>query len=125
MLQGVHTAAFGPWSKDYEALYWATARRCTPFVQSASNPELRAKLLRQMPGPAWMNELDLLENLRFARLCAWLRHQGEPPHAIGHSLFIWKLDQAALIAALIGPPVELTDRPAQLRRFREFVAFDQ
>lgn len=120
IFQGVHTAAFGPWSKTYEEAYRASAQRCAAYAASASNPAQRAELFRQNSFADWMNEFDRFENLRFARLCAWLRHQGEPPHHIGHSLFIWKLDAAAIHAALDGPPVELEDRPWEFRRFREF-----
>jgi hypothetical protein len=125
IFQGVYTAAFGPWRNDYEILYRKMFERCAMFSASAASPAQRAELLKKRPLAEWLNDFDLFENLRFARLCAWLRHQGVPPHNIGHSLFIWKLTYADLAAALSGPPVELIDRPAELRRFREFASTDQ
>lgn len=120
ILQGVYTAAFGPWCRDYERQYWATQERCSTFTASEKNPAQRAALLEQRPLIEWVRDFDVFDNLRFARLCAWLRSQGEPPENIGYATFIWKLDAAALEAALAGPPVELVDRPGEMRRFRDF-----
>ena len=72
--------------------------------------------MQTFPKNFWEDEAYVLRHLRFARLCAWLRHQGEPPYHIGHAIFVWKLDRRALQAALLGPPVELVDRPMVLRR---------
>ena len=57
---------------------------------------------------------------RLGRLCAWLRHAGGPPQQVGHSILVWKLDAAALHAALHGPPVELEEASdtVNVRRLR-------
>jgi hypothetical protein len=113
LLQGVYTAAFGPWSRDYEAMYRSAQRNFDVFNRTAPNTPERRALFAQMPPGFWDEEFARFEHLRFARLCAWLRQQGEPPHHVGHAIFIWKLDFAALETALLGPPVELTDEPAK------------
>jgi hypothetical protein len=120
LLQSVHSAAFGPWSRDYERLYRATAENAATFARLSRTPAGQRDLIRISPLAAWDADYDMFDQLRFARLCAWLRRQGRPPHQVGHGIFIWKLDAAALHAALLGPAVELVDEPSRLRRYRYF-----
>ncbi len=116
LLQSVYTAPFGPWNRNYEEMYQSMIQKlvANPPADSRAGGATRQSHVR------WASDFDLFDNLRFARLCAWLRHQGPPPYHVGHALFIWKLDYADLEAALLGPPVELTDEPPALRRFRSF-----
>lgn len=116
LLQGVYTASFGPWSKESERTYRTVLQNFEALNQTKPGSPERNAFLRRYPGVSWADELYVFRHLRFARLCAWLRHQGPPPHQVGHTIFIWRLDQTALQAALLGPPVELTDRPLVLRR---------
>lgn len=116
LLQGVYTASFGPWSKEGERTYRTVVRNFEALNRTKPDSPERKAFLRQYPGVSWADELYVFRHLRFARLCAWLRHQGPPPHHVGHAIFIWRLDQAALQTALLGPPVELTDQPLVLRR---------
>ncbi len=118
LLQGVYTAAFGPWSRAYEESYRQSARNVALFESAAADPGRQAALFKTKSRRLWRLEIDTHDNLRFARLCAWLRHRGEPPHHVGHSIFIWKLTAADLAAALEGPPAELTDDPPVFRRLR-------
>jgi hypothetical protein len=118
IFQGVHTAAFGPWSNYYEKYYRAIGEECRQFSQAT--PEQRQELLRKHSLVDWLNHYNRFENLRLARLCAWLRHRGEPEFTIGNALFIWKLSLQDLDAALDGPPAELVDRPGAYRQFVEF-----
>jgi hypothetical protein len=118
LFQGVYTAAFGPWSTSYERLYQTTVAKVvafqnTPLGSSQSLRERESFMQR-------VKTYALLDDLRLARLCAWLRHQGEPPNRVGHSIFIWKLDHHSLEAALLGPPVELVNAPPVVRQFRTF-----
>jgi hypothetical protein len=118
LFRGVYTAAFGPWNLEYEKLYRASLRDAAEFEATASDPVARARLLERAPLLAWEDTYELFDHLRFARLCAWLRHHGDPPARAGHAIFIWKLDYAALEAALIGPPAELAAHAVPIRRFR-------
>jgi hypothetical protein len=122
LLQGVYTAAFGPWSKEYERMYRQSLAKQIWYKEAVRDPARRAALMTPEQATAWSKEYDLFDNLRFARLCAWLRHHGPPPFHVGHSIFIWKLDTADLRQALMGPPVELGDDPPVIRHFRSFVA---
>ena len=111
LLQGVYNAAFGPWSNAYEKAYREAQLNVFSFERTAPNSPERVALMDRTPPGFWDKEFLRFDDLRFARLCAWLRQQGQPPHDVGHAIFIWKLDQAALQAALADPPVELTDAP--------------
>ena len=57
-------------------------------------------------GTRW---LALVDMLRFARLCAWLR-QREPDGEIGCSVLLYRLSEKDLQQALYGPPAELAPR---------------
>jgi len=72
---------------------------------------LRAQLLKQYSPAAWADQYVAYEKLRFARLCAWLRHNKQPIDEVGHSILIWQLSLADINAALHGPPTELADAP--------------
>ncbi len=122
LLQSVYTGAFGPWSKAYEHRYQMALRNVQAIEKLAGDKvRLEGGLERNAPAE-WTSELDVFDQLRFARLCAWLRHQGEPPHHVGHAILIWKLSLADLQAALFGPPVELTDDPLPKRRYGRYYA---
>jgi hypothetical protein len=120
MLQGVHSAAFGPWNPIFERLYQQTMKSALVFDALAANPSRHEELLRLAPLHVWNAEYDLFDELRFARLCAWLRHSGRPPHHVGHAIFIWKLDDGDIKEAVLGPPAELADQPGWLRQYRSF-----
>lgn len=107
LFQGVYTAAFGPWNREYERLYQSSLKSVSQLRRVGADPARRAALQKPSSRLKWASEIDLLDNLRFARLCAWLRHRGGPPRQIGHSILVWKLGEAELRAALFGPPVEL------------------
>lgn len=122
LLQGVYTAAFGPWNAGYERLYQEKLANARTFDRLAADPATRQALFQSVPSHVWMDDFDLFDNLRFARLCAWLRRHGPPPEHAGYSILIWKLSQAQLEAALLAGPPELADGPLVIRRFRKFVA---
>ena len=56
--------------------------------------------------------LQQLEQLRFARLMAYLRHR-EPEDQVGWSILIHRLSDIEVRAALEGPPAELVADPWQ------------
>lgn len=116
LFQGVYLAAFGRWNSLYEDLYRRKRRAVELFESTAGDAAARAELLRLKPENFWRQQYDTYDHLRFARLCAWLRQQGPPPHHIGYALFIWKLDYANLQAALLGPPPELGQPPEEWQR---------
>ncbi len=111
LFQSVYVDAFGPWNKTYESTYWRARQNMALWDSTLNDPEKRAELLRSTAPGFWDAQYAHYDQLRFARLCAWLRHQGPPPQQIGHSIFVWRLDEAAIYAALVGPPVELEEKP--------------
>jgi len=111
LLQTVYTPTFGPWNKVYERDYQDIRRNLEVFAATEGRPAERAALLKTYPQAAWEREYAAFEQLRIGRLRAWLRHHGDPPASVGYTILIWRLDAAALRAALDGPPVELADQP--------------
>jgi hypothetical protein len=122
LLQSVYTMAYGPWSRAYETRYRIALHNVQIFEQSSADPVRHATFLKNFEPGFWENELDIYDQLRFARLCAWLRRKDEPLDHVGHAILIWKLSDSDLEAALLGPPVELTDDPLPSRQFRRFHA---
>jgi len=115
LYRGVYSAAFGPWNPVYERVYQLALKSVVRFA-STNDPAGRAALLRQAPLAFWENEYEVYDHFRFGRLCAWLRQQGDPPHQVGHAIFIWKLTLEDLHAAVVGPPVEMKAGPPAPRR---------
>lgn len=117
LFQSVHTAAFGAWSRNYEETYRAVRadmKRIESQYRRAARPErVRGLALT----PAQLQSFKLYDHLRFARLCAWLRHRGRPLGHAGHGILIWKLELGDLQAALEGPPVELAEASYAIRAF--------
>jgi len=116
LFQGVYVAALGRWNEIYERLYRYTWHNVELLQRSANNPALRRELLAKKPAAFWEAQYEDYAHMRFGRLCAWLRARGEPPHHVGHSIFIWKLDYRALEEALLGPPVEMEEPSFEARR---------
>ncbi len=113
LLQTVYTHTFGPWNKVYEKAYRESLRNVATFERTANDPAARAELLRQYPLAEWEKAYEAFENLRFGRLCAWLRHHAPPDANVGYAILIWRLNAEELHDALIGPTVELEDEPVQ------------
>jgi len=101
MLQSVYSLVPGPWAVPYEQRYQDAL---SDLRRIAATPDegQRQQLMR-----AFLDEKFLLfEQLRFARLCAFLRRR-EPDDDIGHSILIYRLSDRDVREALYGPPAEL------------------
>jgi len=77
-------------------------------IAAVPDPAERARQLATVPPES----LYQLEQLRFARLMAYLRHR-EPDDQVGWSILIHRLSDAEVQAALDGPPAELVPQPWQ------------
>lgn len=108
LLQSVYTRPFGPWCAEYERRYQARLAQVTRIEKARTDPAVRAALLAEHPAVYWDNQYAEYELLRFARLCAWLRHHQKPDAEVGYSILIWRLGTVALTDALFGPPPELS-----------------
>jgi hypothetical protein len=111
LFESTYTVTPGPWNRAYELDYQNILKSLRVYVASDNDPAQRAQLLKQYPPALWQHATSDFANLRFGRLCAWLRSNRPPTDSIDHSILIWNLSAADLHAALSGPPVELTDAP--------------
>jgi hypothetical protein len=111
LFESVYTQTAGPWNKEFEKIYQNDLKDLLMFAQNEVGSPGRDELLREHPQPYWDDMYSDFERLRFARLCAWLRHNRPPDHNVGYSILIWRLDQPSLDAAQFGPPAELADKP--------------
>lgn len=102
MLQNVYTRAPGPWAAPYETAY--QQRR-------ADVDRLRAARAEDRADAEWRKVANDFEQLRLARLAAFLRRRAPDAH-IGHSILIFHLSDGDVRDALAGPPAELVPRPA-------------
>ncbi len=112
LFESVYSASFGPWNTEYEQHYQSTLHNILTFDRARQDPYRMDALLEEHPQEFWNTEYDWFEKLRFARLCAWLRHHRPVPNAdIGYSILIWRLSPQDLEQALLGPPAEIDDSP--------------
>jgi hypothetical protein len=116
MLQGVYLGAPGPWTAAYEAQYQKLAGPALELlraVETRDRPRVDAMLAAR--GEAyWVSLLEEYDQLRISRLMAWLR-QREPTTMIGYSILVYRLNDADVAEALLGPaplPVRLSGRGA-------------
>ncbi len=101
MLQSVYSLVPGPWAMPYEQHYQealAGLRAIASTSDEAERQQLTSDFLR--------DEFLLFEQLRFARLCAFLRRR-EPDDNVGYSILIYRLSDQDVREALYGPPAEL------------------
>jgi hypothetical protein len=113
MFQNLYTNAFGPWNRIYEKTYQTTLQNLALRESTARDSAALGGWLQQYPEEFWQKQYGQFEQLRFNRLCGWLRATHRPPDAeVGYSILIWKLDAHDLHAALWEPPLELYDSPA-------------
>jgi hypothetical protein len=106
------TGPWGPWNARFESAYQAVSRLVDPLV-NGDTATRRAAMRRTTPDD-WRTALNDFEQLRFARLTAFLR-QREPDDSIGFSILVYRLTETDIARALSGPPPELgPDLPSQL-----------
>jgi hypothetical protein len=111
LLQGIGRQTVGPWNKLFEKAYQRMLTDLHAFEATANNPAQRAALLEKYPQEFWNSEYAVFEQLRFGRLCAWLRHKRTPDAMVGYSILIWHLSADEIFEAGLGPPVELEEAP--------------
>ncbi len=102
MLHRTYTHVRGPWSADYEREYqrlvtWLhfvnTLPKGAPPTDTDGSP---------LPAGELQNRLVNLEHLRFGRLCVLLQLR-KPDAVIGHSILIYRLNDADINLALGAP----------------------
>ncbi len=112
MLNSIYgTYCMGPWRPAYEAAYREALQDMTRFRTAMSDRASLEALLARDGRSHWAGKLSRFDQLRFCRLCAWLRHR-EPDERITPGIHVYELSAGDLEAALDGPPVELADADA-------------
>ncbi|MBL9200736.1 MAG: glycosyltransferase family 39 protein [Opitutaceae bacterium] len=101
MLQHVYATHRGDWTLENEKDYQMLRATEADLLAFQNDPPRRATFLRDVPEEKWIAAWKLYEQLRFARLCHWLRVR-PADDAIGHSIRIYRVDAADLRAAVGG-----------------------
>jgi hypothetical protein len=110
LLVGVYAGeAPGHWTPAYERRYQDVRYNLSVFDSTAGDRTKRELLLRQTGKEFWWKLFHLYEQLRFARLAAYLRER-RPDDNVGYSILIYRLSDRDLAAALDGPSPEATAR---------------
>ncbi|MCC6407787.1 MAG: glycosyltransferase family 39 protein [Planctomycetes bacterium] len=99
LVQGICTAAPGPWIPQYEAGYRDARAKATRWLAAQGDANARAALLREAPEQAWQQALVGYDNLRFARLTAYLRTL-EPKENLNGSILVFELTDDEVRRAL-------------------------
>jgi hypothetical protein len=105
MLQHVYSKVRGPWTMELEKEFQQLRALEPTLLAYQDDPQRRTALLQDAPAENWKIAWSRYEQLRFARLCHYLRVR--PLNAaIGHSILIFRLDATELHSAINGSPAE-------------------
>lgn len=106
MLQHAYMGIRGPWTQALEQRYQEL--RASEGVFHGLNGPLdpASPSIHDLTAAQWNKAWDQYEQLRFARLCHYLRVR-RPDAMIGYSILVFRVDQAELDAALLGTTREL------------------
>lgn len=118
MLQHVYSNVRGNWTIELEKRFQELRALEPAFVSYQTDTDKRVALLREAPAETWIVSWKRYEELRFARLCHYLRLRNADA-VIGHSIFIYRLDAAELNEAVGGSLKEwseLLERAASQRQ---------
>ncbi len=103
MLQQVYTPNFAVWNRENETRYRQLRLNDGQFRALHAHPEHPAELLQGLTMDDWSQAWKIYEQLRFARLCVYLRNR-EPDAFAGYSILIYRLSAEELARALDGEP---------------------
>jgi hypothetical protein len=101
MLQHVYGKLRGDWTLENEKDYQMLRATEPDLLAFQENPARRAELLRVVPAEKWTAAWKQFEQLRFARLCHYLRARPADA-AVGHSIRIYRLGADELRRATAG-----------------------
>ena len=105
MLQQVYSSVQGPWTAEHEREFQQLHAREPQLFAFQDEPARRSELLREAPAEKWDASWARYEQLRFARLCTYLRVR-RPDADIGHSIFIHRLTASEVASATAGALAE-------------------
>lgn len=101
MLQHVYSSFRGPWNLAREQAYQEARAKEPLFREYWRNPEIRQQLARLGEAENFERTWQGYDQLRFARLCHYLRAR-QPDAQPGYSILVYRLTQAEIDAALNG-----------------------
>jgi hypothetical protein len=101
MLQHVYSKVRGDWTAPLEKEFQELRRLEPTFLAYQNDPAQRVALLRDVPAANWETGWKRYEQLRFARLCHYLRVR-EADASIGHSMLVYRLSAAEITGAAGG-----------------------
>jgi hypothetical protein len=108
MLQHVYSRVRGDWTVELENEYQKLREVAPTLFEYQENSTRRAALLRDVPAENWNTAWRRYEQLRFARLCHYLRIR-HPEATIGYSIRVYRLDAAELAGAVGGTAEQWRD----------------
>jgi hypothetical protein len=89
------------WTLENERLYQQLRLSEANFRALKADPHGRPELRQGISEDEWASAWSRFEQLRFARLCHYLRAR-QPDAQPGYSILVYRLDQAEIDAALNG-----------------------
>jgi hypothetical protein len=101
LLQQVYSPFRGEWRLEWEKEYQEGRQKEPLFREYWSNPQVRDNLQRIGVAIAFEETWRRYDQLRFARLCYYLRARG-PEANVGYSILIFRLDSAEVAGATAG-----------------------
>jgi hypothetical protein len=101
MLQHVYMPGQAQWNMTLEKSYQQLRLNDNRFRELQTHHEKSAELMGDITPDQWSTAWAFYEQLRFARLCTYLR--ARPPDAMaGYSILIYRLSRKELTAVLDG-----------------------
>ncbi|HET7534889.1 MAG TPA: hypothetical protein VFJ90_00445, partial [Candidatus Didemnitutus sp.] len=99
MLQQAYGAVRGEWSLQNEKEYQQYRRTEPAMLAFQNDPARRAEMLRDQTAAEWRAAWKRYDELRFARLCYYLRAR-KPDAVIGYSILVYRLTDDEVDAAV-------------------------
>ncbi len=112
MLQHVYQTHRGPWTSADESEYQQLRQNEALFHILHDSPGGHPELFQNLTRGQWEQLWQTYEQLRFARLCHYLRAR-QPDAMIGYSILVYRLTQKEIDVALYGRASELFDAMAR------------
>ena len=110
MLAQVYLRPRGRWNVEYERLYQEGCRMMSEIQKEIAAQAQNVQNAAPTLPPELEQACELFEELRWVRLCSFLRVR-EPDDNVGYSILIYRLSDVDVREALEGPPRELLPRP--------------
>jgi len=101
MLAHVYSPLRGPWTEERERRYQVLRQSDASFRLLKASPHGHPELMQDTTPAAWAARWDEYNQLRFARLCHYLRVR-TPDDNVGYSILIFRLSAEELKTAVDG-----------------------